>query len=42
MNAKGKIKKPLSFFIKHQGLFIILQGEFMGSPTSHLSVFWQG
>ena len=42
MNAKGKNKKPLNFFIKHQGLFEILQGEFMGFPTSHLSAFGPG
>ena len=39
MNAKGKIKKPLSFFIKHQDLFKILQREFMCFPTSHQSAF---
>ena len=42
MNAKGKIKKPLMFYEKAQGLFEILQGEFMSSPTSHLSVFGPG
>ena len=39
MNVKGKFKKALSFFIKHQDLFKIPQGEFMRFPTSHQSAF---